>query len=172
MELERYFEAAAFLLAAAAAGWAAAACRRAGRSGRVGADARVWGAVALLFLVLAVSRVAQLGTLLGVELRVLARGAGVYGRRRAYQIAATVGLAAFAVAAMTIGLRTIWDVLKRYRLAAGCVTVVIASALIRFVSLHEVDAWNARWPWVRITVDLATSAVAVAAAVARARQAG
>jgi hypothetical protein len=46
----------------------------------------------------------------------------------------------------------------------------VASALIRFVSLHEVDAWNQQWPWVRVSIDLATSALALAAALARVRQ--
>lgn len=169
---ERLLEAAAFALASAAAGWAALACRSARRSGIPSADARAWTLVSALFLALACSRTIQAGPWLGGELRRLARENGLYQGRRPYQIAATVGLAAVALVAFTVGLRSIWEALKRYRMAASCIAVIVASALIRFVSLHEVDAWNREWPWIRVTVDLATSALAVAAALARVRQVG
>ena len=94
----------------------------------------------------------------------------MYNDRRPLQIVVTIGLAVFALVAFTIGLRSLWDLLKRYRLAAGCVSVTLALALIRFVSLHEVDAWNAAWPWARVVVDVGTSALASAAAVARVHQ--
>jgi hypothetical protein len=135
-----------------------------------GADTRAWTLVAGLFLALACSRAIQAGPWLGVELRRLARESGLYQGRRPYQIAATVVLAAMALVAFTVGLRSIWEALKRYRMAASCIAVIMASALIRFVSLHEVDAWNQQWPWVRVSIDLATSALALAAALARVRQ--
>jgi hypothetical protein len=170
MEPERFFEAAAFAMVSMAAVWAALACRRARRDGRPGADSRAWTIVAVLFLALACSRAVQAGPWLGVELRRLARTNGLYESRRPYQIAATLGFAALAVIAFAVGLRSIWEALKRYRLAASCIAVILASALIRFVSLHEVDAWNRQWPWVRITIDLGISALASAAALARVRQ--
>ncbi len=168
---ERLLEAAAFLAVALAAGWAALACRRARQGARPGGDGRAWGVVAALFLALAASRAIQAGPWLGGELRRLARANGLYQGRRPYQIAATVVLAAFAAGAFTVGLRALWETLKRYRLAVSCIAVIVASAAIRFVSLHEVDAWNREWPWVRVSIDLATSALAIVAALARIRQA-
>lgn len=168
---ERLLEAAAFVGVALAAGSAALACRRASQEGRPGGDARAWAMVAALFLALAASRAIQAGPWLGGELRRLARANGVYQGRRPYQIAATVGLAAFAAGALAVGLRALWEALKRYRLAAACIAVIVASAAIRFVSLHEVDAWNREWPWVRVSIDLGTSVMALAAALARVRQA-
>ncbi len=167
---ERFLEAAAFLAAGAFAGWTAKACRRASRGGSAGADARIWALVALLFLGLACARIAYAGPWLGGELRRLARASQLYGDRRPLQIVATVALAAFAFVALTLGLRSIWNALKRYRLAAASVAIVLASAMVRFVSLHEVDAWNRQWPWIRVAVDLGTSALASAAAFARLRQ--
>lgn len=167
----RFLEAAAFFTAAAAAAWATLAAHGARRHGRPGADARVWAVIAAFFLVLAAGRIVQLGPWLGMVLRRVARDAGAYQGRRPYQIAATVTVAVFALAAMAIGLRSIWDVLKRYRLAAGCVSLILASAIIRFISLHEVDAWDRTWPWIRISLDVAPSSLAAAVALVRARQA-
>ncbi len=168
----RFLEAAAFFTAAAAAVLAALECRSAGIRGRPGADARVWAAIAAFFLVLAAGRIVQLGPWLGMVMRQLARDAGAYQGRRPFQIAATVTVAFFALAAMAFGLRSIWDVLKRYRLAAGCVSLILASGIIRFISLHEVDAWNRRWSWIRVSLDLAPSSLAAVVALVRARQAG
>lgn len=170
MEPGRALEAAALLAAAASAGWAAASCRKARKAGRAAGDDRVWAAVAALFLFLALARVAQAGPWLGGALRQLARGFRVYGDRRPLQIAVTAGLAIFALAAFAVGLRSLWDFLRRYRLAAASVAITVALALIRFVSLHEVDAWNEAWPWARVVIDVATSLLASAAAVARVRQ--
>lgn len=170
MDVERLIEAAAFILACATAWWAAISCRNALHRGAQGGDSRAWTLVAMLFLALACSRVIHAGPWVGMELRHLVRAHGLYGSRRPYQIAATLALAGVAVVAFTIGLRSVWEALKRYRLAASCIAVIVASAAIRFVSLHEVDAWNQEWPWIRIGIDLVTSALATAAALARVRQ--
>ena len=45
-------------------------------------------------------------------------------------------------------------------------------AIIRFVSLHEVDAWNANAPWARAAVDLVAAVEVSAVAVARLWQLG
>lgn len=166
----RLLEAAAFLTVSVAAGWAALACRRARARGRPGADGRAWAVVSVLFLALATSRALQAGPWLGGELRRLARANGLYSGRRPFQIAATLGLAALAAGALAVGLRTLWEALKRYRLAASCIAIIAASAAIRFVSLHEVDAWNREWPWIRVSIDLGTSGLALAAALTRVRQ--
>lgn len=167
---ERLLLATVFLLASASAGWAALECRRASRAGGAGADARVWMVVSALFLGLAGARVAHAGPWLGAVLRRLARASQLYGDRRPLQVAVTIALAAFALMALAVGLRYAWEALKRYRLAAGCVAAAIASAGIRFVSLHEVDAWDRAWPWVRVVIEVGISALATIAATVRARQ--
>ncbi len=130
----------------------------------------MWTAVTALFFLLALARFAQAGPWLGGALRQLARGYRVYGDRRPLQIAVTVGLAVFALAAFAVGLRSLWDFVRRYRLAAAAVAITVSLALIRFVSLHEVDAWDNAWPWARVVIDVATSMLASAAALARVRQ--
>ena len=57
--------------------------------------------------------------------------------------------------------------LKRYRLAIGFAGLTIGFAIIRFISLHEVDAWNAQAPWARTAVDLVAAAGVSAVAIAR-----
>jgi len=48
----------------------------------------------------------------------------------------------------------------------------VGFGIIRFISLHEVDAWNAAMPWVRVVVELIAAAGASAVAIARLRQLG
>jgi hypothetical protein len=158
-------------VASASAGWAALACRRARQVGEPGADARIWLVVSLLFLGLAVARIAQAGPWLGAVLRRLARASQLYGDRRPFQVVVTLALTAFALVALGVGLRYAWEALKRYRLAAGCVAAALASAGIRFVSLHEVDALDRTWPWVRVVIEVGIAALATTAAIVRAWQA-
>ena len=44
---------------------------------------------------------------------------------------------------------------------------MICFAIVRFISLHEVDAWNANAPWARTVVDLVAAAGVSAVAIAR-----
>lgn len=168
-DLERLLMALVFLVASAAAGWAVLACRSA--TNRERAEGWVWMLVSALFLGLAGARVVRAGPWLGALLRRLARESQLYGDRRPLQIAVTVALAAVAVVALGVGLRYAWEALKRYRMAAGCVLAALATAGIRFVSLHEVDAWDRSWPWVRVAIEAGISALATAAAILRARRA-
>ncbi len=61
---------------------------------------------------------------------------------------------------------------RRYRLAIGFAALAVGFAVIRFISLREVDAWNASLPWVRVVVDLTAAAGASTLAVVRLRQLG
>lgn len=169
---ERLLLASAFLLASASAGWATLACWRARKAIGAGADAPVWMIVSVMFLGLAAARVGRAGPWLGAVLRRLARESQLYGDRRPLQVVITVSLAGIAVVALGVGVRYAWETLKRHRLAVGCVAAALASAGIRFVSLHEVDAWDRAWPWVRVLIEAAISALATIAAVVRARQVG
>ena len=63
-----------------------------------------------------------------------------------------------------------WHRIKRYRLAVGFAGLTVGFGIIRFISLHEVDAWNANAPWARTAVDLVVAAGVSAVAIGRFRQ--
>jgi hypothetical protein len=65
------------------------------------------------------------------------------------------------------GLLWAWHYIKRYRLAIGFAGLTVGFGIIRFISLHEVDAWNVGAPWVRMVVDLVAAAGVSAVATAR-----
>jgi hypothetical protein len=166
---------AALLVAGAVAAWTAWACRRAQQHGLPASDALVWVGVSGVFLGLAVLKMArELGIFSGwgAYLRFLARDYHVYADRRTFQVIVTVAVALAAVVLLLYGLVWFWDSIKRYRLAIGLTAVVLGYVAIRFVSLHEVDAWNSAHPWVRTYVDLIAASGTSAIAIARLRQLG
>jgi hypothetical protein len=71
------------------------------------------------------------------------------------------------IALIVWGLLWAWHYIKRYRLAVGFMVLTLGFAIIRFISLHEVDAWNANAPWARTAVDLVAAAGVSAVAIAR-----
>jgi hypothetical protein len=153
--------------------WAAWACHRAQRRGLPGADALVWAGLAEVFLLLSQVKLARgLGWLDGLDdwLRALAKQNGLYDSRRQFQIVASVAVALIAVALFVYGLIWMWHHIKRYRLAIGFAALAVGFGIIRFISLHEVDAWNAALPWARTVVELIAAAGASAVAIARLRQ--
>jgi hypothetical protein len=164
---------AALTIAAALGAWTARACHQARRHGLPGADAYVWACLAVVYLALAQTKMARiLGWLKGVGawLRVLAREHHLYANRRPYQVAATLAVAFIAVVLLVIGIVSFWDYLKRYRLAVGFAALAVGAGLIRFISLHEVDAWNASMPWLRLVIDLTAAGGASVVALIRLRQ--
>jgi hypothetical protein len=166
---------AALLAASLLGAWAAWACRRAQQRGLPGSDALVWAGLAALFLLYSQTRLARgLGWLTGWGewLRTFARQYGLYEGRRVFQIVATIGVALIVIALFLYGLIWMWHYIKRYRLAIGFASLAVGFAMIRFISLHEVDAWNAAMPWVRSVVELIAAAGASAVAIARLRQLG
>lgn len=172
-ESARYLRIAALTITAVLGAFTARACHRARQRGLPGADAGVWAALALVYLLLAETKLARgLGWLkgLGIWLRAMAREYHLYAGRRPYQIAATVAVAAIALVLLAIGVVSYWKYIKRYRLAIGFTALAAAFALIRFISLHEVDAWNARLPWLGAAVELTAAAGASAVALVRLRQ--
>ena len=90
---------------------------------------------------------------------------GWYEDRRSLQIAASITVAVVVMALVVWGL--LWT---RYRLAVGFAGLTVGFGIIRFISLHEVDAWNANAPWARTAVDLVAAAGVSAVAIARLRQ--
>ena len=109
---------------------------------------------------------------LGGWLRTLAKQHGLYANRRPFQIIASVAIALIVVVLFLYGLFWIWHYIKRYRLAVGFAALAVGFGIIRFISLHEVDAWNAAMPWARVVVELIAAAGASAVAIARLRQLG
>ena len=102
----------------------------------------------------------------------LARQHGLYEDRRVFQIAATVGVVLIVVALFLYGLIWIWHYIKRYRLAIAFASLAVGFGVIRFISLHEADAWIAVMPWARSVVELIAAAGVSALATARLRQLG
>jgi len=171
----RIFSIAALLAAGLLGTWAAWACRRAQQRGEAGFDAPVWAGLSAVFLLLSQAKLTRgLGVLkgLGDWLRMLAKQNDLYANRRQFQIVASVAVALIVLVLFMYGLLWVWHAIKRYRLAIGFAALVVGFDIIRFISLHEVDAWNAAMPWARVVVELVAAAGASAAAVARLRQLG
>lgn len=153
--------------------WTAIACRRAYHHGQPGSDALVWaGMSALFFLLFLVKTARGLGLLrsFGQDLRGLFKQMGWYQDRRTLQIAASIAVAAAVIVLIVWGLRWAWHYIKRYRLAIGFAALTVGFGIVRFISLHEVDAWNAGAPWIRTVVDLVAAGGVSAVAIARLRQ--
>src|SRR5262245_47353243 len=152
---------AALFVATLLATWAAWACRRAQQRGLAGSDAPVWASLAVVLLLYSQTRLARgLGWIKGFGewLRILAGQHGLYENRRVFQIVATVGVALIVVALFLYGLIWMWHYIKRYRLAVAFASLAVGFAIVRFISLHEVDAWNAALPWARSVVELIAAA--------------
>ena len=150
--------------------WASVACRRAQYHGLPGSDALVWVGLSGAFFLLSLMKTARgLGFLHGFGdfLRGIFRQRGWYEDRRNLQIVATVAVAVGIIALVVWGLLWTWHRIKRYRLAVAFVGLTAGFGIIRFISLHEVDAWNANAPWVRTIVDLVAAGGVSAVAIAR-----
>lgn len=163
------------LAASMLAAWVAWACHRAHQRGLPGSDAPVWAGLAAVFLLYSLTRLARVLSYLrgwGEWLRMLGRQYGLYEDRRVFQIVATVCIALIVVALFSYGLIWMWDYIKRYRLAIGFASLAVGFGIIRLISLHEVDAWNAAMPCARPVVELIAAAGVSAVAIAWLRQLG
>jgi hypothetical protein len=150
--------------------WTAVACRRAQGHGLPGSDALVWAGLSAVFFLLSLVKTARgLGLLSGFGgyLRDIFKQRGWYEDRRALQITASVAVAVVVMVLAIWGLLWAWHYIKRYRLAVGFAGLIVGFGIIRFISLHEVDAWNAHAPWARTVVDLVAAAGVSALAIAR-----
>jgi len=166
----RYLSVAALLLAGLLGAFTARACRRAQLRDEPGSDAIVWAGLALVFLLFALVKSTRVAEGLGAWLRVLARQYYGYGNRRPYQVLATATVMVIVVVVLVIALVSLWDYFKRYRLAVGFASLAVGSGVVRFISLHEVDAWNRAMPWMRVVVELTAAVGASVVAVVRLRQ--
>lgn len=165
----------ALLVAGLLGTWTAWACRRAQQRGLPGGDALIWASLAAIFLLLSQAKLARgMGWLKGFGgwLRTLAKQYDLYANRRPFQIIASVAVAVIVVILLVYGLLWMWHHFKRYRLAIGLAALAVGFGVIRFISLHEVDAWYAAMPWARSVIDLTAAAGASAVAIARLRQLG
>ncbi len=150
--------------------WTAVACRRAQLRGLPGSDALIWAGLSSVFFLLSlVKSVRGLGLLRGFGgyLRDIFKQRGWYEDRRSLQVAASIAIAVVVIALIAWGLLWAWHHIKRYRLAIGFTGLTLGFAIVRFISLHEVDAWNASAPWARTAVDLIAAAGVSAIAIAR-----
>jgi hypothetical protein len=150
--------------------WTAVACRRARYHGLPGSDALIWAGLSVAFFLLSLMKAARgLGLLRGFGgfLRDIFKQRGWYEDRRSLQITASIAIAIVVIALIVWGLLWAWHYIKRYRLAIGFTALTLGFAIIRFISLHEVDAWNANAPWARTAIDLVAAAGVSVVAIAR-----
>ena len=150
--------------------WTALACRRAQHHGLPGSDALVGAGLSGAFFLLSLMKTARgLGLLRGFGgfVRDIFKQRGWYEDRRSLQIAASIAVAVVVMVLVVWGLLWAWHYIKRYRLAIGFAGLTVGFGFIRFISLHEVDAWNANAPWARMVVDLVAAAGVSAIAIAR-----
>lgn len=150
--------------------WTAIACRRAQCRGLPGSDALIWAGLSGAFFLLSLMKTARgLGFLQGFGgyLRAIFKQRGWYEDRRSLQIAASIAVAAVVVTLIVWGLMWAWHHIKRYRLAIGLAGLTLGFAVIRFISLHEIDGWIAHVPCARTAVDLVASVGVSAVAIAR-----
>ena len=153
--------------------WTAVACRRAHFHGLPASDAPVWAGLSAVFFLLSVTKTARgLGSLRGFGgfLRDVFKQRGWYEDRRILQITASIAVAVVVMVFVVWGLLWARHYIRRYRLAIGFASLTVGFGIIRFISLHEVDAWNAGAPWARTVVDLVAAAGVSAVAIARLRQ--
>lgn len=164
---------AALVTAGSLGAWTAWACHWAQTGAAPRSEAFSWTVVAAVFATLAIIRLLlRLGWLQGwgERLRTFAKREHVYGVRRAFQIVATMAIAVFVVGIFGYGLASSRQSIAPDRLAVGFAALASCYSVIRFVSWHEFDAWNAARPWVPISVELATAAVASALSLVRLSQ--
>jgi hypothetical protein len=164
---------AALLVACLLGLWTAVACRRAQYHGLPGSDALVWAGLSAVFSLLSLIKTARgLGLLRGFGgfLRDIFKQRGWYEDRRTLQITASIAVAVVVMVLVAWGLLWSWHYIKRYRLAVGFAGLTVGFGIIRFISLHEVDAWDASALWARTVVDLVAAAGVSAVAIARLRQ--
>jgi len=150
--------------------WTAVACRRAHYHGLPGSDALVWAGLSAVFFLLSLVKSARgLGLLHGFGgfLRDIFKQRGWYEDRRILQITASIAVAVVVMILLIWGLLWSWHYIKRYRLAVGLAGLTVGFGIIRFISLHEVDAWSANALWARTAVDLVAAAGVSALAIAR-----
>jgi hypothetical protein len=169
----RYLCIAALMVTGLLGAWTAQACYRARRQGQPGSDHAIWAALAVVFILFAQTRLARvLGLLkgLGAWLRVLARQHHLYAGRRSIQIMATTAVVVVVAVLLAIGVASAWDYIKRYRLAIGFTGIAVGFGLIRFISLHEVDAWNRDFPWMKDAAELVAAVGASSVAAVRLAQ--
>jgi hypothetical protein len=106
----------------------------------------VWAGLPALFFVLSLLKTGRgLGLLRGFGdfLRDVAKQRGWYEDRRILQITTSIAVAVTVMALVVWGLLCTWHYIKRYRLAVGFAGLTVGFGIIRFITLHEVDAWNA-----------------------------
>ncbi len=172
-ELGRYLSIVTLLAGGLLGIWTAVACRRALSRGLPGADAIVWASIGVTFIFFGYLKFARgvgFSFGLGSWLRTLAREQGLYADRRTVQIIATAAVALVVIGLLIYGLIWMWHHFKRYRLAIGFASICVGYSLIRFISLHEVDAWHAAIPGAHTIADIIAAVGASAVALARLRQ--
>jgi hypothetical protein len=155
--------------------WAAWACHRAQQRDASGSDELVWAGLAMVLVAYSLARMMRSSGWwrgFGAWLRRHAKQNGLYLDRRDFQIMATIAVALAVIVLFSYGLLWIWHDGMRYSLAIGFASLAVGFGIIRFISLHEVDAWNRAIPWALPLVELTAAAGGSTVALARLHQLG
>jgi hypothetical protein len=143
----------AYAVAVALAVWAVVVARRACRqlsiadpaeARRQRVMARVWVAIALVMLVLGISKQFDLESGSLALLRRIAYQGGWYERRRTYQAEFIVALVGFAIAAGAVAAFVLRRAVRRIVVVLGAVSLLVVFVIVRTISFHSVDHLLAR----------------------------
>jgi len=163
------FRAGAFLVAGVLSAGTSWRCYQGRGQAAARTEGMSWAGIATTFLVFSqISLARGLGWHegWGEWLRAIAKQEGLYADRRVLQITASIAVAVLVVLMFVYALIWVRHHVKRYFLAMSFATLVAGFAAIRFISLHEIDAWNASMPNARLVVELiATSGASILASI-------
>lgn len=136
---------------------------------RTGDSPILWAVSAMIFIAFALVKGLNLLAFVGVWLRELTRADGVYDGRRPIQLLAlsVIGMLAFIGIAAMIANRSL---AHRHRLLLACIAILGLFGLMRFVSLHDVDAVLREHMWIRPAVELPFTLIAAWCALAAGRR--
>jgi uncharacterized membrane protein len=113
-----------------------------------------WLALAAMMLALGVNKQLDLQSLVTVVGRRVLRAQGLYGRRRTYQVAFILAVAATCAGLLAVLLRACRYSVRGRRLATAGMVFVLGFVIIRASSFHHVDALIAarlggmKWNWI------------------------
>jgi hypothetical protein len=148
------------LAVVAACGWAALLARQKARVAPGSREAAIWVVLGGTFLLLTMVKANGLVAAVEGLARSASKAEGLYASRRTMQLA-IAGLALVGGLAVTAWCgRQIAQRWKRYRWTMAGAAVIVAFAVVRAVSLHEIDAMGMWLTILKVSVESGASVLA------------
>ena len=156
----------------AAAGACAGAALLAHRRPRISGprEPKLWAMLALLFLAFVALKTLGVVEVVEDATRDRIRAEGMYGERRIIQVTIVLAAAIFGVAQSIWYGKHIAHRWKRYRWTLIGAVVIVCFAVMRAVSLHELDALGPALTVAKVVIEIAASLLAAWGAWCRARE--